>query len=304
MDEMRASFIPNFPRSPCTPTAQVPTPCVVGEERTGLWSASGGNALLEPWRARALDLAYEWYIDPTSYISVAGFYKDLQSFIFTQRRVFDFSGLPIPPSSLQTPDQPNGLPPGVPVSPLGQIDQPANGQGGTIKGIEVSGAIGFGKLHQALDGFGVIGSYSNTDSNLSPTPSEDPTVRQATRISGLSGTVYTVTGYFEKDGFQARAAYRYRSAFKGEVTQLFAVRGVTEILADEDVSAQIGYTFQPGSSVEGLGMLLQVNNLTNAAFRTRVGVDGGGARTADGDFLPETIEKYGRQILFGFNYRF
>jgi iron complex outermembrane receptor protein len=51
-------------------------------------------------------------------------------------------------------------------------------------------------------------------------------------------------------------------------------------------------------------MLLQVNNLTNAAFRTRVGVDGGGARTADGDFLPETIEKYGRQILFGFNYRF
>ncbi|MBA3862965.1 MAG: TonB-dependent receptor [Erythrobacter sp.] len=304
MDEMRASFIPNFPRSPCTPTAQVPTPCVVGEERTGLWSASGGNALLEPWRARALDVAYEWYIDRTSYISVAGFYKDLQSYIFTQRQVFDFTGLPIPPSSLQTPDQPNGLPPGVPVSPLGQIDQPANGQGGTIKGIEVSGALGFGKLHNALDGFGVIGSYSYTDSNLSPTASEDPTVRQATRIPGLSGTVYTVTGYFEKDGFQARAAYRYRSAFKGEVTQLFAVRGVTEILADEDVSAQLGYTFQPGSSLAGLGMLLQVNNLTNAAYRTRVGVDGGGARTADGDFLPETIEKYGRQILFGFNYRF
>jgi iron complex outermembrane receptor protein len=304
MDEMRASFIPSFPRTPCTPTAQVPTPCVVGEERTGLWSATGGNALLKPWRATAVDLAYEWYIDRTSYFSIAGFYKDLDSFIFTQRQVFDFSGLPIPPSSLQSPTNPNGLPAGVPVSPLGQINQPANGTGGSIKGIEISGALGFGKLYDALEGFGIIGSYSNTDSNLRPTASDNPDVVQQTRISGLSGTVYTVTGYFEQGGFQARAAYRYRSPFKGEVTQLFAARGVTEILADRDVSAQIGYTFQEGSSLEGLGMLLQVNNLTNSAFRTRIGTDAGGVRTSDGAFLPETIERYGRQVLFGFNYRF
>lgn len=304
MDEMRASFIPSFPRNPCTPTAQVPTPCVVGVERAGLWSATGGNALLEPWRAKAVDLAYEWYIDRTSYISIAGFYKKLDSYIYTQRQVFDFTGLPIPPTSLQTPSQPNGLPPGVPVSPLGQINQPANGEGGSIKGIEISGALGFGKLTSALDGFGVIGSYSYTESNLRPTASTDETVRQATRIPGLSGTVYTITGYFEKDGFQARAAYRYRSAFKGEVTQLFATRGVTEILADKDVSAQIGYTFQEGSTLEGLGILLQVNNLTDSAYRTRIGTDGGGTRTADGGFLPETYEKYGRQILFGVNYRF
>lgn len=304
MDEMRASFIPNFPRTPCTPTAQVPTPCVVGVERTGLWSATGGNAKLEPWRAKAIDLAYEWYIDKTSYISIAGFYKKLDSYIYTQRQIFDFSGLPIPPSSIQSPTNPNGLPPGVPVSPLGQIDQPANGKGGSIKGIEISGALGFGKLASFLDGFGVIGSYSYTKSNLHPTASTNPTTVQATRIPGLSGNVYTVTGYYEKDGFQIRGAYRYRSAFKGEVTQLFATRGVTEILADKDVSAQIGYTFQEGSSLAGLGMLFQVNNLTDSAYRTRIGTDGGGTRTADGGFLPETYEKYGRQFLFGINYRF
>lgn len=304
MDEMRASFIPSFPRTPCTPTAQVPTPCVVGVERTGLWSATGGNAKLEPWRAKAIDLAYEWYIDKTSYISIAGFYKDLDSYIYTQRQIFDFSGLPIPPSSIQTPTNPNGLPAGVPVSPLGQIDQPANGKGGSIKGIEVSGALGFGKLTSMLDGFGVIGSYSYTKSNLHPSNSTNPTTVQATRIPGLSGNVYTLTGYYEKDGFQVRGAYRYRSAFKGEVTQLFATRGVTEILADKDVSAQIGYTFQEGSSLAGLGMLFQVNNLTDSAYRTRIGTDGGGTRTSDGSFLPETYEKYGRQFLFGINYRF
>ncbi|MFZ1565897.1 MAG: TonB-dependent receptor [Sphingorhabdus sp.] len=304
MDEMRASFIPSFPRTPCTPTAQVPTPCVVGVERTGLWSATGGNALLEPWRAKALDLAYEWYIDKTSYISIAGFYKKLDSYIYTQRQIFDFTGLPIPPSSIQTPTNPNGLPAGVPVSPLGQIDQPANGKGGSIKGIEVSGALGFGKLASFLDGFGVIGSYSYTKSNLHPTNSTNATTVQATRIPGLSGHVYSITGYYEKNGFQLRGAYRYRSAFKGETTQLFATRGVTEILADKDVSAQVGYTFQEGSSLEGLGILFQVNNLTDSPYRTRIGTDGGGTRTADGGFLPETYEKYGRQFLFGINYRF
>jgi iron complex outermembrane receptor protein len=51
-------------------------------------------------------------------------------------------------------------------------------------------------------------------------------------------------------------------------------------------------------------MLFQVNNLTDSAYRTRIGTDGGGTRTADGGFLPETYEKYGRQFLFGINYRF
>ncbi|MFP5296017.1 MAG: hypothetical protein ACLGG3_01675, partial [Alphaproteobacteria bacterium] len=37
---------------------------------------------------------------------------------------------------------------------------------------------------------------------------------------------------------------------------------------------------------------------------TRLGLDGGGTTTADGTTLPETYEEYGRQFLFGVNYRF
>ena len=87
------------------------------------------------------------------------------------------------------------------------------------------------------------------------------------------------------------------------MVQLFATRGQTEILDDEQVDAQIGYTFQEGP-MEGLGLLFQVNNLTNSPYRTRLGVDGGGTTTADGGYLPETYEEYGRQFLFGINYRF
>ena len=50
--------------------------------------------------------------------------------------------------------------------------------------------------------------------------------------------------------------------------------------------------------------MLQANNLTDSPYRTRLGVDDGGAKTADGSFLPETYEKYGRQFLVGIGYRF
>lgn len=291
MDEMRANFLPNF-SNPCGGSP----PCVPGQE-VNPWSASGGNPLLEPWRAWAFDVSYEWYIGKASYISIAGFYKDLSNFIFVQRQPFDFTGLPLPSNAAL-------IPPGVIISPIGQINQPANGQGGSIKGFEATAALELGKIIDPLDGFGFIATYSHTTSNLRPTASDNPEVIQATRIAGLSGDVYNITGYFEKWGFQARTSYRWRSAFKGEVTQLFAVRGATEVLAEEDVSAQIGYNFQPGSSLEGLGLLLQVNNLTNSPFRTRLGVDAGGPRTGDGSFLPEVVEKYGQQILFGFSYKY
>lgn len=291
MDEMRANFLPSF-SNPCGGSP----PCVPGQE-INPWSATGGNPLLEPWRAWAFDVSYEWYLGKASYISIAGFYKDLSNYIFVQRQPFDFTGLPLPPTAANIPD-------GVIISPIGQINQPANGQGGTVKGIEATAAFELGRIIEPLDGFGVIGTYSYTTSNLHPSANANPDVVQATRIAGLSGDVYNVTGYFEKWGFQARASYRWRSAFKGEITQLFAVRGATEILAEEDVSAQIGYNFQPGSSLEGLGLLLQVNNLTNSPFRTRLGVDAGGPRTGDGSFLPEVVEKYGRQILFGLSYKY
>lgn len=294
MDEMRASFIPSF-SNPCAGSGGSSANCQPGGT-INPWNGNGGNAMLEPWRAKAVDLAYEWYIDKSSYISIAGFYKHLDNYIYTQSQKFDFTGLQIPTTAV--------IPTGVNVSTLGQINQPANGNGGNIRGIELSGALGFDKLASALEGFGVIGSYSYTKSNLRPTTSTDPATLQATRIPGLSGTVWNLTGYYEKGGFQARASYRYRSAFKGEVVQLFAARGATEILADKQLDAQIGYSFGEETSLNGLSLLLQANNLTNSPYRTRLGVDGGGAKTADGSFLPETYEKYGRQFLVGFGYRF
>jgi len=281
MDELRANITPSF-GLPSTPVAPGST--------LHPWSGRGGNPNLEPWRANAFDVAYEWYIDPTSYLSIAGFYKDLDSYIYQQTLEFDFTGVPVPTSAV--------VPPDVIISPIGQMTLPANGDGGTIQGVEVSGAFNFKYVSEALDGFGLIGSYSYTESDLNPTAGTSDV-----RIPGLSGTVYNLSGYYEKNGFQARISRRYRSAFKGEVVQLFATRGFTEILDDTQVDAQIGYTFETGK-FKGLGFQLQVNNLTDEPYRTRLGLDSGGTRTAEGGTLQETYEEYGREILFGVNYRF
>jgi iron complex outermembrane receptor protein len=292
MDEMRANLTPSF-GNPCLGSP----PCVPGQV-IHPWSASGGNPSLEPWRAKALDLSYEWYGGKATYFAVAGFFKSLDTYIYTQTLPYDFAGLPIPTNS-------GTIPPDVILSTLGTISQPANGKGGKIYGIEISGALEFNQITRLLDGFGVLGSLSKTKSDLNPVQATPDNPNPAkVKIPGLSGTVYNITGYYEKYGFQARISYRYRSKFKAEVLQLFATRGPSEILADKQVDAQLGYTFPETSRFGNLGILLQVNNLTDSPYRTRIGADSGGPRTGSGQTFVETYEKYGRQYLLGVNYRF
>lgn len=286
MDDLRANVTPGFNALVCTGQVCGPGTTV------NPWSASGGNPNLEPWRATAYDLAYEWYVDSTTYLSIAAFYKDLETYIYSQTQEFDFTGIPLPLSA-------SSIPAGTTISPIGQITLPANGTGGSVQGIELSGAIDFGRVWEPLSGFGFIGSVSFTESDLNA--GGNP--QAPTRIPGLSGMVYNATAYYERNGFQARISKRFREAFKGEVVQLFTNRGFTEIQDDEQIDAQIGYTFEQGP-LEGLGVLFQVNNLTNSPYRTRLGLDAGGTTTADGAVLPETYEEYGRQFLFGVNYRF
>jgi iron complex outermembrane receptor protein len=62
------------------------------------------------------------------------------------------------------------------------------------------------------------------------------------------------------------------------------------------MDAQIGYTFQPGSRLNGLGILLQVSNLLDSPYRTYFDVNGAKAL--------ERVEKYGRSWLLGASYHF
>ncbi|WP_231462884.1 TonB-dependent receptor [Sphingomonas sp. URHD0057] len=283
MDDMRANLVPGFNGGICQ---NVQPPCVAGQE-VHPWSAGGGNPQLEPWRAKELDVGYEWYGGKASYFSVHGFYMWLDNYIYNQALTADFSGFTPPATELAK------IPPGVIVSPIGEIDVPANGQGGWIGGVEVSGAFEFGRLSRVLDGFGATGSVSYTDYKLKKEAQDSLPDRI---LPGFSKWVYDATGYYEKNGVQARLSYRHRSTFKGEVVSLFTNLGFPFIGADDQMDGQIGYTFQPGSRFNGLGIVLQVSNILNSPYREFSPT--GGVQTLN------VYEEYGRSWLLGASYHF
>ena len=248
---------------------------------TGLtsWSGSGGNPLLEPWRAKSVDLAFERYFGKRSYVSLAGFYKDLETYIYNQRLVADFSGFP------------NTSTRATPASPLGLYNRPMNGEGGQVHGGEFSTSLDAGLWHPALDGFGVVVNLSVTASNVHP---DGPGT--SAKLPGLSGVTHNLTAYYEKNGWSARISQRYRSAFRGEVYGLHNARSFEEIMAERIVDLQLGYAFETGPA-KGLSLLLQVNNANNSPYVTRQG-------NGFGDVIaPAVYNSYGRQILFGLNYK-
>ncbi len=267
MDDMRASRTFGYDASKRTSTNINNSP----------WSGGGGNPELKPYIADVFDVSYEKYFaNRRGYVSLAGFYKELETFVFNRNQVFDFTGYPIGNSP-------------EPALRQGLVGAPDNGSGGYIRGVEFALSVPFEVIHPMLEGFGAQFSVSQTDSEIKPDPTQP-----ATAVPGLSETVGNLTVYYENNGFQARVSNRYRSDFLGEVAGFGNGRTLRSVAAENIVDAQIGYEFQSGP-LEGLSALAQVNNLTDEPFKTFQ--NGDERQTID-------FQRYGRTFLFGLNYRF
>lgn len=239
--------------------------------------ASGGNAQLDPWRAKALDISYEKYFGTKAYVAVAGFYKKLDTYIFTQTKTYDFAKF-IPGTKAQT--------------AFGDYTAPYNGTGGTLKGLELSASLPLNLVSKALDGFGVSASGTFSESTIAI---EDPSsnIGKNIPLPGLSKRVSNLTLYYEKNGFETRISQRKRSDFVGEIGNFSNDRTLRYVVGEDVVDFQIGYSFNEGS-LKGLGLVLQVNNLGDTAYETYAG-------TRDKQL---EYQKYGRTILMGANYKF
>ena len=113
-------------------------------------------------------------------------------------------------------------------------------------------------------------------------------------LPGLSKRVYNLTAYYERNGFEARVSQRRRSDFIGEIGNFDGVRTLRYVVGENITDAQLSYSFGDGSSLDGLTLLLQANNLTNEAYKTYAG-------TRD---RPLEHVQWGRTYLLGLNYRF
>ena len=261
-----------------------------GISQFGVPGGSGGNPKLNPWRADAFDLSYEKYFSNRGYVSLAGFYKKLKSYIYNQNDAnHDFSDFiaTLPPGFLN----------GVPIQKTGSFSGPVNGQGGKLEGAELSLSLPGDLLGEGLRGFGTILSISQTQSDIEI---KDPPGNNfitgnglgTIPLPGLSKTVWNATFYYEQAGFSARIARRSRSKYIGEVTNFANDRAFKYVKGDEITDLQVGYEFSAGS-LRGLSVLFQANNITNAPYIAYAVTE-----TRQQDF-----QQYGRQFLLGLNYK-
>ncbi|QNH20846.1 TonB-dependent receptor [Xanthomonas sp. GW] len=256
---------------------------------TGRPGGSGGNPLLDPWRATALDLSYEKYFDEKAYVAAAIFYKDLKSYVYTQSRDdYDFSDLVAS----------YVVPPGMtaPVQTIGTFSSPQNGKGGTLRGLELTASLPLDMLTDSLRGFGVQASATFNDSDIKILDPESASSVGSDPISlpGLSKRVYNFTAYYERNGFEARVSQRRRSDFIGEIGNFNGNRTLRYVVGENVTDAQLSYTFGDSSTLGGLTLLLQASNLTNEPYRTYAG-------SKD---RPLEYTEWGRTYVLGVNYKF
>ena len=180
---------------------------VSGNNRT----VTAGNPDLKPFTANAYDLAVEWYFAPESLLSVALFYKDIDSFVQTIRETRPFTGNPL------------GLPDSVAIAACGtvagcspaadwQFSLPANTPGGDLKGFEISYQQPFTFLPGVWSNFGAILNYTGVDSEVDYLDATGVVVTTAD-LTGLSKHAYNATLYFDNKIFSARFAAAYRSDY-------------------------------------------------------------------------------------------
>ena len=253
---------------------------------SGIPGATVGNPKLDPWRADAVDLSYEKYFANKAYISAAVFYKDLKSYIYTTTNSnFDFSSLCA---------QASGAPHGQQcyLQTFGSYTAPNNGNGGRVDGVEFTVSLPGDLITDALSGFGASATISETDSSVAIPGQVAGLNSNNIPLPGLSKTVWSAMVYYEKYGFSARLATRYRSDYIGEINDYAGDRALEYVRHEQITDAQAGYEFQSGA-LKGLSLLLQVNNLTNAPF-----IDYAQSKSRIRDY-----ETFGRDLFFGFNYK-
>jgi len=204
-----------------------------------LFTGTGGNPSLNPYRADQFDLAAEWYFAEDSLLAASFFYKDMDSY------VVNGTGPERLPTEIADPNDARLDDPEADCQPIStgiygciyQIDRPVNGDGGQIQGVELSWQQSF------ANGFGAIVNYTYSDAS---SDNGDP-------VPGNSENVANITGYFENDRFGVRLAYNYRSEYfidNDRGRQLYS--DATDSL---DLSANVNITDNVAITLDAVNLL-------------------------------------------------
>ena len=206
--------------------------------------ASGGNPLLDPWKANAFDISYEKYFEArratcrrrTSTRTCAPTSSP-------DARTYDFSQFITPDIVAAAAD-----------TTIGQFTAPYNGEGGRLQGLELTASLPLDMFWDAAEGFGFLASASFNDSNITIRrirPASRSVGSQNINLPGLSDEVYNLTAYYARAGFEARVNQRWRSDYIGEISNFAAERTLRYVEGEDITDAQLSYAFGEESALKG-----------------------------------------------------
>lgn len=245
--------------------------------RYNAW-ARGGPGTIRPFYAQQIDISYEHYFENGGAVSVAYFYKDIESLI--EKKVY------FPPFNSYDLMISDGIPVPAGVTVGGQYETSTNNErGGSISGYELAYTDLFDDV-LFMDQLGYAFSYSNTESETSVDGGAN-FGNANMPLPGLSKDVVSATIWGEVGDFNLRVSSRYRSSFLNEGV---APGGREYAYTDDYLVTDVQLTY---TTDFGLEVLLQANNISDEPDVSYYEGESGG-----------TVRHFGTQYFLGFNYRF
>lgn len=238
-----------------------------------------GNPMLDPFRADAFDVSFEWYFSEEALFSVAGFYKKIGSFISRETEDnIPYNTLGLDCSLLDA-------------SPIeGECSTPfsvtrnVNGDGGNLKGFEVIFQSPFTGAPGILGNMGVQANYTYVTSEVNYAGAGEP--EDLDQLVGLSKNAYNITLYYEDDKFSTRFAGSYRDDYSIRRGQRVVEGGFNlDFSATYAVAENVDITFE-------------AVNLLDTEFNLRF-ID-----QDDGVNLPYVYHHTGRNFILGARVKF
>jgi iron complex outermembrane receptor protein len=260
-------------------------PGTVGATSGG--SISTGNTKLEPFRAEAYDLAWEWYFAPGAALSVAIFDKEVGSFpqtVLAEGKLSEFLDANVVEalraSLTATTPAGDAQRAYVDTDQPFNFSQPRDAPGGYIRGFEISYQQNFTFLPGWLRYFGVQANYTHIESELeyiidtgSLTAPVRPQLIGTAPFLGASPDSVNLTVYYETPKWSARVSSAYRTEYfttyplqTGSCAPGYCATPLINDFAGSEatlnVDASFSYRFTPSISLtaEALNLTNQTSN--------------------------------------------
>ena len=202
-------------------------------------AVSYGNPYIEPFRADNYDLSLEWYFDEGALVSLAYFYKDIESFPTSETSTLSWSDTGLPNSLLGS--QVNDL-----IDADFEVTRRVNGGGAMLDGWELQYQQNFTFIPvEFFQKMGLIANITIVDSEVDET---------GDKLRGQSDLSYNFTVFYEDDKFSTRLAYSYRDEYITRNDDDFNDVRYRDETANLDFSASYQFNDNLRFTLEGINL--------------------------------------------------